>query len=98
MAYADQTAYPFYILHQALAAIIAYFIYQIPIGMFIKFVILTLGTFLDSHVGFEQVKRTALTRSLFEIESKYKVPQWKAGPALAIFKRKAQKFFSDPLA
>lgn len=67
-AYLNQAVYPFYILHQTIIIIIVYFLNDVQINDFIKFVILLIGTFGGSWLIFELVKRTKLTRIFFGIK------------------------------
>ena len=66
LTYCNQAVYPFYILHQTITIILAYYVidYNWPIG--IKYLYLAFFTFLISWIIYEfLVKRTPVTRFLF---------------------------------
>lgn len=67
--YFNQAVYPFYIVHQTIIVILAYYLYDAGISDLIKFIILLIGTFGGSWLLFEIVKRTTLTRILFGIKN-----------------------------
>ncbi|WP_027003535.1 acyltransferase family protein [Hugenholtzia roseola] len=68
LRYANAAVYPFYILHQTLMIAIGYYVIDFQINWFLKFVIINILTFLFSWLGYEILKRTALTRFLFGIK------------------------------
>ena len=74
LAYCNRAVYPFYILHQTVTISIAFYLMNLDWGLFPKFCILTLGTFLISwfiyHVIILQVP---LLHPLFGLKSKSKV-------------------------
>jgi len=68
LAYANQAVYPFYIFHQTIIVMLAYFLYDYAVNDFLRFIILLVGTFIGCLVGFEIVKRLKITRILFGIK------------------------------
>ena len=68
LQYANNAVYPFYILHQTVIIILAYYLagYKWMIGP--KFFLISLTTFIICLILYELVKRTALTRLLFGIK------------------------------
>ncbi len=68
-AYLNQAVYPFYIVHQTIIVILAYYLYDADISGFIKFIILLVGTLGGSWLVFEIVRRNVLTRILVGIKT-----------------------------
>jgi len=65
LTYCNQAVYPFYIIHQTITVVAAWFIYDLSWGMPSKFLYLTVITFVGSWIFFEIVKRNTFTRVLF---------------------------------
>ncbi|MGB5236815.1 MAG: acyltransferase family protein [Flavobacteriaceae bacterium] len=69
LSYANEAVYPFYILHQTITIIIAYFIMDLPWHMFSKFILLTAGTFIVSWLIYEfGIRRWKIIRPLFGLK------------------------------
>ncbi len=69
VVYANRAVYPFYILHQTVTIVIAYFIYDEPWGLFPKAMILVLGTFGVSFLFYEfLIRRFRWTWILFGLK------------------------------
>jgi peptidoglycan/LPS O-acetylase OafA/YrhL len=68
LTYANQAVYPFYIFHQTIIVLIAYFLYDYAFNDLLRFFILVVGTFIGCLVGFEIVKRFKITRLLFGVK------------------------------
>ncbi|HYP07783.1 MAG TPA: acyltransferase family protein [Bryobacteraceae bacterium] len=65
LRYATEAVYPFYILHQTVLLLIAYAMLNWDQRISVKLPLLMLGTFIGSWIGFELVRRSAITRLLF---------------------------------
>ncbi len=73
LAYANESVYPFYILHQTVIICIAYFLIDLPWGFFIKALILLIGTFGISWILYEfLIRRWTWIRPLFGLKGKSK--------------------------
>lgn len=71
--YANQAVYPFYILHQTVMIIIAYFIIELNWRFESKATVLILGTFFGSWILYEYfIRRSRLLRPLFGLTKKAK--------------------------
>jgi hypothetical protein len=68
--YCNRAVYPFYIFHQTITVVAAYFLYDKNIAIGIKFSILMVVTFGVSWLLYEIVKRFKVTCILFGIKSK----------------------------
>ncbi len=69
LSYANEAVYPFYILHQTITIIIAYFLMDLPWNLFSKFTLLTVGTFLGSWLIYEfGIRRWKIMRPLFGLK------------------------------
>lgn len=68
LAYANKAVYPFYILHQTIIIIFAYYLYNFQIHDSIRFLLLIVVTFLGCLIGFEFVKKFKITRTLFGVK------------------------------
>ena len=75
LTYCNQAVYPFYIIHQTITVVAAYYIYEAPWPISWKFLFLTAITFGGSWIFYEIVKRFTLTRILFGIKQKKKPKQ-----------------------
>lgn len=74
LSYANEAVYPFYILHQTIMIIIAYYIMDLSWGLFPKFTLLTLGTFLCSWIIYEfLIRRWKLVRPFFGLKLKSQI-------------------------
>jgi peptidoglycan/LPS O-acetylase OafA/YrhL len=65
LRYAGEIVYPFYIWHQTVIVVLAYFILRWPAGVPAKFAALTAASLAGTLLLCELVKRTNLTRFLF---------------------------------
>ncbi len=72
--YSSQAAYPLYIQHQTWLFIVAYFVVQLPIHYGFKYVIILIGGFLLSIIGFEIIRRVNLLRIMFGMKWKKRLP------------------------
>ncbi len=73
LSYANESVYPFYILHQTIMLIIGYYLMDLEWGFVPKFTIMILGTFLGSWVIYEfGIRRWKLIRPLFGLKLKKK--------------------------
>lgn len=70
LAYCNRAVYPFYIFHQTLIIIFAYFIIDKSWSLAAKFSLLTVATFLGCWILYEVVKRFRLGRVLFGIKER----------------------------
>lgn len=64
--YLNEAVYPFYILHQTVIVILAFYIVQWGVNLWFKFIVLAVGALVMSLLLYDVVvKRTNLTRFLF---------------------------------
>lgn len=71
LSYANESVYPFYILHQTIMVIIGYYLMDLSWGFFPKFAIMILGTFLGSWLIYEfLIRRWRLIRPLFGLKNR----------------------------
>ena len=70
LSYLNQGVYPYYILHQSILIIIAYWLSSYALGGFIEPLIVILGTFIGCAIGFEIIRRFKITRLLFGLKIK----------------------------
>lgn len=71
LTYMNEAAFPVYILHQTVLVIIAYYIVQLNIGIFLKFLIIMILTFVVSVAIYEWIiKRFSFTRWIFGVKVK----------------------------
>lgn len=71
LSYANESVYPFYILHQTITIVIAYFLIDLPWGLLAKAVILLVGTFGISWILYEfLIRRWSWVRPLFGLKVK----------------------------
>jgi len=71
LAYCNEAVYPFYILHQTITVIIAYYLMKLEWNLFTKASILTLGTFVGCFILYEfMFRRAILLRPLFGLKNK----------------------------
>lgn len=72
--YANKVVYPFYIFHQTVIVILAYYVVQLNISAVLKFNIILLGTFLSIWLLYELVlKRSSLTKMMFGIKTNIEI-------------------------
>lgn len=72
LAYANRAVYPFYILHQTITLIIAYFLMDLDWGFWAKASIMVVGTFLGAWLLYELfIKRWKAIRPLFGMKVLY---------------------------
>lgn len=62
LSYCNTAVYPFYIFHQTITVVLAYFIYQSEMSIPLKFMILSIGTLTLSALLYELVKRLRFLR------------------------------------
>ncbi|MDT0643964.1 acyltransferase family protein [Zunongwangia sp. F363] len=74
--YCNRAVYPFYIFHQTVTVVAAYYLYDKDLMIGIKFIILTIVTFLVSWLLFEIVKRSKITCILFGIKPRKDFKGW----------------------
>jgi len=71
LGYCNQAVYPFYILHQTITIVIAYFLMNLSWGFWIKAPILLLGTFVSSWCIYEfGIRRWKWIRPLFGVKNR----------------------------
>lgn len=71
LAYANEAIYPFYILHQTAIIIIAYFVIQWSMGIFAKFLIISIFSLISSMIFYEfLIKPFNICRVLFGMKKK----------------------------
>ncbi|MCG2616721.1 acyltransferase family protein [Terrimonas sp. NA20] len=71
LAYANEAVFPFYILHQTVMMVIAYYLIDQSYGFVVKFVLLVAGTFAGSLLIYELlIRRWKLIRPLFGLKQK----------------------------
>jgi hypothetical protein len=70
LRYLNRAVYPFYILHQTLIIIVAFYIRNLELSILIKFILLSLATFIGSWLLYEFIiKRIKITRILFGLKN-----------------------------
>lgn len=71
LSYANESVYPFYILHQTIMIIIGYYLMDLSWGFFPKFAIMILGTFFGSWLIYEfLIRRWKFIRPLFGLKNR----------------------------
>lgn len=76
LSYCNEAVYPFYILHQTITVVLAYFIKDLPWSFFCKFWLLSLGTFVISWFIYEfLIRRWVLIRPFFGLQNAKKEKQ-----------------------
>ncbi len=68
LSYCNTAVYPFYILHQTVTVILCYFIFQSDLSITVKFLFLSVGTFLISGLIYELIRRIKILRPLFGLK------------------------------
>ncbi|GAA4273403.1 acyltransferase family protein [Aquimarina gracilis] len=72
LAYCNRAVYPFYILHQTITIVIAYYIMNLKWAFLPKFLILTVGTFLGSWLIYDLIiLRIPILHPFFGIKKPY---------------------------
>lgn len=70
LSYRNQAVYPFYILHQTVLLMLAYYLINKEINILLKFLILTIGTFGISWIIYELIiRRIKIIRPLFGLKT-----------------------------
>lgn len=57
LSYANRAVYPFYILHQTITILVAYFLLKISLPLYVEVACLAVGTFLGSFLIYEFIVR-----------------------------------------
>ena len=71
LSYCNQAVYPFYILHQTITVMLGYYIKEYDWGLFVKFSILTIGTFLGSWLIYHFILlKVPLIQPLFGLKKR----------------------------
>jgi surface polysaccharide O-acyltransferase-like enzyme len=68
LSYANEAVYPFYIVHQTITVAVVYAMVPWTIGVWPKFAIAAVSTFVGSWLVFEGVRRVPLLRPLFGLK------------------------------
>jgi len=68
--YRNEAVYPFYIIHYTIIVLLGFWLMNNPMPIFLKFVIMFVGTFGGSLLFFEIIKRVRLLRPLFGLKRK----------------------------
>jgi hypothetical protein len=68
LRYATEAVYPFYIGHQTITVALVYALAAWPAGVWPKFSLVALGTFVGSWMFFEAVRRVTPLRPLFGLK------------------------------
>ena len=75
LAYCNRAVYPFYILHQTIIIILAFYIKDLSWGLGVKYTILVAGAFLGSFGLYELlIRRIAFLRPLFGLKPPSRQP------------------------
>lgn len=72
LSYCNQAVYPFYILHQTVMMIFAYYVINLEASISLKFVGLSIVTFSGCWILFELIRRNNVSRFLFGMKPKEK--------------------------
>ncbi len=70
LEYRNEAVYPFYIIHYTIIVLLGFWLMNNPMPVFLKFVIMIVGTFGGSWLFFEIIKRVWLLRPLFGLKRK----------------------------
>lgn len=71
LAYANESVYPFYIIHQTVLIALAYYVVQFPAGIGAKYAMITFSTFVLSFLIYEfGIRRFAAVHILFGLRQK----------------------------
>ena len=75
LSYLGQASYPFYILHQSVIVIIGFYVVQWQTGLPLKFFTILVASLVAAVLAYDlMVKRTNVTRFLFGMRSKKRLP------------------------
>jgi len=70
LKYCNEAVYPFYILHQTVTIVLAYFLMEKDWGLGVKFLLLSIGTFLVSWLLYEfLIRRVKFLKPLFGLKN-----------------------------
>jgi len=70
LKYRNEAVYPFYIIHYTIIVLIGFWLRNDPMPVFLKFLIMIVGTFGGSWIFFEIVKRMRFLRLLYGLKRK----------------------------
>ena len=70
LEYRNEAVYPFYIIHYTIIVLLGFWLMNDPMPVFLKFIIMFVGTFGGSWLFFEIVKRVRFLRPLFGLKKK----------------------------
>ena len=70
LRHTSEIAYPFYIWHQTVIVIIAFFIVRQPAGIGIKFLAISFASLLVTWLLCEAIKLTNITRVMFGLKAR----------------------------
>jgi surface polysaccharide O-acyltransferase-like enzyme len=71
LRYANEAAYPFYILHQTVIVVIGFYAVQLNVGVALKFTAIAVASVVATVILYDLlVKRTTVTRFLFGMKQK----------------------------
>jgi hypothetical protein len=68
LRYANEAVLPIYILHQSITLVLGYYVLPLQMGLWAKFALSTLGTYLIAVGLYEVIRRVALLRPLFGLK------------------------------
>jgi hypothetical protein len=68
LEYRNEAVFPFYIIHYTIIVLLGFWLMNVTIPVFLKFVIMIVGTFGGSWLFFEIVKRVWFLRPLFGLK------------------------------
>jgi hypothetical protein len=68
LRYANEAVLPIYILHQSITLVLGYYILPLQMGLWTKFALATLGTYLIAVGLYEVIRRVSLLRPLFGLK------------------------------
>lgn len=73
--YCNEAVYPFYILHQTITVALGYYLKNASMGLFLKFSLMSLGTFLIAWILYELlIRRIGFIRPFFGLKSEKAKP------------------------
>lgn len=70
LKYLNEAVYPFYILHQTIIVVTAYYLSGLHLGPFLEPIVLILITVVACWLGFEIIRRISVLRPLFGVKLK----------------------------
>jgi glucans biosynthesis protein C len=68
LRYANEAVLPVYVLHQSITLVLGYYILPLQMGLWTKFALATLGTYVIALGLYEIIRRVALVRPLFGLK------------------------------